>query len=256
MILDEDNLEKLNTPFGEIVIMIDGQPITTWFIEPAYAGMNQLEDDIILGLSDKKRASEPMWCRRHFLHLDFCAVLESEANVVFGIDRDKIDHAVPKFIGKLRDGIQFGEFRKELLDHLFVSLFLGNRLFHFFEASFGAVKPLCKAVVAFLVIILILRHTGILGDAFFNLLGDHVHFSLQACPLLQKSRGIENRVLDGFKICNQGILICDDDVHRFNEKLFDFCLRDVGRPAFAVFIEFVVALPDDLFVLIVGVPNL
>lgn len=45
------------------------------------------------------------------LQANFCAVLESETDVVFRVDRHKIDHAVPKFIGELRDGILLGKFR-------------------------------------------------------------------------------------------------------------------------------------------------
>lgn len=112
------------------------------------------------------------------------------------------NHAVPKFIGELCDGILLGKFRKELLDHFTMSLFLGNRLFHFFEAGFGAVKPLCKAVVAFLVIVLILHYTSVLNDALLNLIRAYIHLSLQACLLPRKCRGIKDRILDYFKIGN------------------------------------------------------
>ncbi len=44
------------------------------------------------------------------LHFDFRTVLESEADVVFGVNRRAVDHAVPKFIGKLCDGIRRREF--------------------------------------------------------------------------------------------------------------------------------------------------
>lgn len=187
------------------------------------------------------------------LHFDFCAVLESEADVVFGVNRHAVNHAVPKFIGKLCDGILLGKFLEELLNHISVSLFLCNRLFHFFEVGFGAVKPLCKDVVAFLVIFLILRHTCVLGDALLNLLCDHIHLSLQVCSLLRNCRGVKDCILDGFKVGNKLILFGKENVHRFDETLFDFCLRDMRLSAFAIPIEFVIALPDELSVVVIGV---
>lgn len=107
-----------------------------------------------------------------------------------------------------------------------------------------------------MVFALILCDAGVLRDAFLDESRHRVHIDLQVCPFLHKRGGVEDRVLDGFKILDQRILFGDEDVHCFYEKAPYLILGDVRRSAFAIPVEFVVALPDDLSVLVIGVPHL
>ena len=190
------------------------------------------------------------------LCLDFLSVLEGKANVVDAVDGGEVHHAVPAFKGELRQCIR----------HLFKGIQEGSHvgagrlLFlnlggDFFQSGLGPVEALYQAVVAFLVFGLVQGGAGILLNGLLYHVGNHLRFFEELGLFCFQLGGVEQERLhlsavgDDRSLCGQQLVRCRKEVQ------LDFFIRQVRCLAAAVAIEFVIALPDGLAVLGVGVPD-
>lgn len=191
------------------------------------------------------------------LCLDFLSVLEGKANVVDAVDGGEVHHAVPAFKGELRQCIR----------HLFKGIQEGSHvgagrlLFlnlggDFFQSGLGPVEALYQAVVAFLVFGLVQGGAGILLNSLLYHVGNHLRFFEELGLFCFQLGGFEQECLHLSAIGDDRSLCGQQLVRRRKEVQLDFFIRQVRCLASAVAIEFVIALPDGLAVLAVGVPHL
>lgn len=189
--------------------------------------------------------------------LNFLTVFECEADVVDAVDGGEVHHAVPAFKGELRQcirhlfkGIQEGS-------HIGAgSLLFLNLGGDFFQSGFGPVEALYQAVVAFLVFGLVQGGAGVLLNGLLYHVGNYLCFFEELGLFSFQLGGVEQERLhlsavgDDRRLCGQQL------VRRRKEMQLDFFIRQVRCLAPAVAIKFVIALPDGLAVLAVGVPHL
>ena len=96
---------------------------------------------------------------------------------------------------------------------------------------------------------------SIFVDALFNRIGKHLYF-LNQCSFLGLQRcEIKGKGQAAGQGCDDGILLGKKLVDCRNKVAVDILICKVWCGAFVVAIKFVIALPDDLFVLIIGVPG-
>lgn len=191
------------------------------------------------------------------LCLDFLSVFEGEADVVDAVDGSEVHHAVPAFKGELCQCIR----------HLFKGIQEGSHvgagrlLFlnlggDFFQSGLGPVEALYQAVVAFLVFGLVQGGAGILLNSLLYHVGNHLRFFEELGLFRFQLGGFEQECLHLSAIGDDRSLCGQQLVRRRKEVQLDFFIRQVRCLAAAVAIEFVIALPDGLAVLAVGVPHL
>ena len=192
-----------------------------------------------------------------FLCLDFLTVLEGEANVIGAVDRGVIHHAVPAFKGELSQCIR----------HLFKGVQESSRVGSgrlpflnlggdFFQSGLDPVEALYQAVVAFLVFGLVQRGAGVLLNGLLYHVGDHLRFFEELGLFRFQLGGVEQERLHLSAVGDDRSLCGQQLVRRRKEVQLDFFIRQVRCLAPAVAIKFVIALPDGLAVLAVGVPYL
>lgn len=189
--------------------------------------------------------------------MDFLPVLKGEADVVDAVDSGEIHHAVPAFkeelcqcIRHLFKGIQEGSHVGA--GHL-LFLNLGG---DFFQSGFGPVEVLHQAVVAFLVFGLVQRGAGVLLNGLLYHVGDRLRFFEELGLFRFQLGGVEQERLHLSAVGDDRSLCGQQLVRRRKEVQLDFFIRQVRCLAPAVAIKSVIALPDDLAVLAVGVPHL
>lgn len=191
------------------------------------------------------------------LCLDFLSVLEGKANVVDAVDGGEVHHAVPAFKGELRQCIR----------HLFKGIQEGSHvgagrlLFlnlggDFFQSGLGPIEALYQAVVAFLVFGLVQGGADILLNGLLYHVGNHLRFFEELGLFCFQLGGVEQERLHLSAVGDDRGLCGQQLVRRRKEVQLDFFIRQVRCLAAAVAIEFVIALPDGLAVLAVGVPHL
>lgn len=189
--------------------------------------------------------------------MDFLSILEGEADVVDAVNGGEVHHAVPAFKGELRQCIRHLFKGAQEGSHVGAGcLLLLNLGGDFFQSGLGPVEALHQAVVAFLVFGLIQSGASVLLNGLLYHVGNHLCFFKELCLFRFQLDGVEQERLhlsavgDDRRLCGQQ-LVC-----RRKEVQLDFFIRQVRCLAAAVAIEFVIALPDGLAVLAVGMPHL
>lgn len=191
------------------------------------------------------------------LCLDFLSVLEGKADVVDAEDCGKVYHAVPAFKGELSQCIR--HLFKGIQEGSHVSA--GSLLFlnpggDFFKSGLGPVEALYQAVVAFLVFGLVQGGAGVLLNGLLYHVGNHLRFFEKLGLFRFQLGGVEQERLHLSAVGDDRSLCGQQLVRRRKEVQLDFFIRQVRCLAPAVAIKSVIALPDDLAVLAVGVPHL
>ena len=144
---------------------------------------------------------------------------------------------------------------EELLNSASPCLFIGDLLGDGTQFDFSFIVAVDQSVIAFLVFCLVKGHMSIFVDALFNRIGKHLYFLNQCSFLGLQRREVKGKGQAAGQGCDDGILLGKKLVDCRNKVAVDIFICKVWCGAFVVAIKFVIALPDDLFVLIIGVPG-
>ena len=176
-------------------------------------------------------------------------VLESEADVFPAVQRGVLHKAVPAVYAECRERIVHPlQPRNESSYLLPLCLPLCDGLADFRKLPPHPVEPRCQLVILFLVLRLVK------GDASVFL--HHVHLLQQPQVLHPQPRNAEKCVFYRVVILSHAVLFYKDDIGRLQKKGFNGILIKVGRAAFLSAVKLVVALPNSLLVLAVGMTHL
>ena len=124
------------------------------------------------------------------------------------------------------------------------------------QSGLGLLESLGQAVVAFLVFGLVEGNVCVFVDALLNHIGDHLRLLLEFFLLSLQVGGVKEQGHHFPAIRDDCILGGQELICRWQESLLDDVIGQVRSAAMLVAVEFVIALPDDLPVLAVGVPYL
>lgn len=184
------------------------------------------------------------------------AVPEGDRNLLIPAHRDELDHAAPKAAVKVADGAVLRFQRLDEVRQPFALHFLcGDGCNHFIVPSLGFIVPLNQPVIAFLVLILVLRNAGILRHDVLRHFHKHSHLFLQLAFLFQQGIGYTQRPADDLRIGDELLFLRGQLVVCRYERRLDLVLRDVWSLALIAVVLSVAAV-DDLAVPVRGMPDL
>ena len=132
---------------------------------------------------------------------------------------------------------------------------LGNQVGDLGVSGLGLIEPGHQSVIPFLVFRLIESNMSIFVDAFLDELGSNVYFCFKLGKLTLKGCGVEaihqNLLVYGYEL----FFLVNHFIGCQEEQFFYFILGKRWCGAFLIF-KLVIALPDDLSIGIVAVPDL
>lgn len=191
------------------------------------------------------------------LCLYFLSILKSEADVVGAVNRGVIHHAAPAFEGEFRQDLRhLLECCKEVIHAGAGGLLFFNHGSDRFQSGLGPLKTLDQALVAFLVFALVKGNVGILPDGLLNHIGNHLRFFKELGLFGFQVAGVKQEDLHFSTVGNDLVLGGQQLVCRRKEVALDFFICQVWCSIMFVAVKLVIALPDGLAVLAVGVPDL
>jgi len=113
------------------------------------------------------------------LYLYNCAILKGEPYIIFGMNRHKINQAVPEKRVKIgKQPVLPLQVCEKGLDGLAASYFSLNLPGYHFHSGFGSFEPLGQAVIPFLVFHLVESNMCVFVNALLNHLGHEFHLVL------------------------------------------------------------------------------
>jgi hypothetical protein len=128
----------------------------------------------------------------------FHPVLHGEADVVLGVDRDVVDHAVPEAgVVLLQRFLLLFQKLQVVLDPLAAGVLVVDGSRDFIEAGLCLFVPGAQGFVGFLVLGLVLGNVGVLVDAVLDLPGDEVYLSGELVFFPLQGGRVKGGILDG-----------------------------------------------------------
>lgn len=189
--------------------------------------------------------------------LNLLTILKGEADVVGAVDCCVIHHAVPALKGEFCQGFrQLCEGYKEVIHAGAGGLLFFNLGSDRFQSGLGPLKALDQALVAFLVFALVKGDMGILPDGLLNHIGNHLRFFKELGMFGFQVAGAKQEGLHFSAIGDNRILCLQQLICRRKEVALNFFICQVWCSTMLVAVKLVIALPDGLAVLAVGVPDL
>ncbi len=173
------------------------------------------------------------------------------------VGRGFLNHRQPKALVKFGDGLGvFGKFKHKPADGIRLGQPLGLFFLECVQLDLRRIVPGYIAIIAFGVLLLALGASGVLLDAPLGQLSHHRDLPEQFVQFRIKGGAVGEVVLHDAAVRQQSLLAIQQLIERRQEPGFDVLLPQMGRLAFPLPGELLIALPDNAAVLAVGMPDL
>lgn len=183
---------------------------------------------------------------------NFLSVAEGHSDVLLAVDGDEVDQAAESFDGEFCQGIRcFLKGCEKVLDACLVGLRSADLVVQFVNPGFELLVALDQGIVLLLVVSLVLGYMRILVDGLLDRIGDGGRFDQKVVTLGFQVFCVEEEpqhlssIGDNFRLCGEKL------IRGRQEGCLDLIVCEVWGGAVLVAVVLVIALPDDVAVLVV-----